>query len=177
MTNNINPKRKQEIRKKANAIRGFFDIKGAADLNKILEYENITLYRSNLDNIIKGKSISGILRIEDNLKEIYINENHIETRNTFTVAHELGHFYLHRGDVLENGGQLISFRGTDINLQEKEADLFSAELLMPKKEIYSVATINKNGDISFLADYFKVSKAAMAKRIQELNEESENEYK
>lgn len=143
--------RRKEIREKANAVRTLYDIKGAVDLDKILEKEEIKLFTSDLDNVIEGKQVSGIIRVETDkkIKEIYINGNHIDTRNTFTIGHELGHYFLHRDDVIKNNGRLVSFRGNGYDPKEEEADLFSAELLMPKKAIYTVATINKNGSSDF----------------------------
>ena len=52
-----------------------------------------------------------------------------EQRRRFTIAHEIGHFVLHPG-------RLAPERGGAVNeawqLQEREADQFAAELLMPE---------------------------------------------
>lgn len=176
----LTKERRKEIRDKAKAVRTLYELRGAADLNKILKNENIKLLKANnLDNLVPNKVISGILAIVDNEKKIYINNNHANTRNKFTIAHELGHYYLHRDDVIQNGGQLISFRsnGHSTSTQEVEADLFAAELLMPKGELYTQATLNKNGSVGFLANYFNVSEPAMSRRIRELNSEAELEAK
>lgn len=49
----------------------------------------------------------------------------------FTIAHELGHFYLHRGYLLSgrSHGSITDFRSHDV--MEQEADEFAAALLMP----------------------------------------------
>ena len=46
----------------------------------------------------KNKSISGFLKLKTN--EIYVNGEESFNRNMFTIAHELGHYFLHR-DYLE----------------------------------------------------------------------------
>lgn len=166
--------RREKIKKKANAVRELYELKGPLDLAKILAKENIKLLSANLDDIVKGKQISGILRIDKGVKEIYINKNHIGTRNSFTVGHQLGHYYLHEEYLKSHGGQIVSFKGELRNGTQEielEADLFSSELLMPKEEMFKVAKSGKD-TVAELAGYFKVSLATMKKRVQELNHES-----
>ncbi|TVV41851.1 ImmA/IrrE family metallo-endopeptidase [Thalassolituus sp. C2-1] len=80
------------------------------------------------------------LVIENNLKAIIYNDAIKEQgRINFTIAHELGHFSLHKDqqqlrcsiDDLQNFGDLAP-HGQDI---EREANLFAATLLMPGKDI------------------------------------------
>jgi Zn-dependent peptidase ImmA (M78 family) len=84
-----------------------------------------------------------IVRDEENLRKIVIgaNKSHHPHRQRFTIAHELGHFLLHKGETVhvdEGRGALAtnlrdseSSKGEDN--EEKEANLFAAELLMPAK--------------------------------------------
>src|SRR5262245_38098508 len=76
---------------------------------------------------------------------IVVNKTHHENRRRFTIAHELGHLLLHSGqDVFVEGcaesGLKVSLRdenssaGTDV--EENEANLFAAELLMPAKFLH-----------------------------------------
>lgn len=68
---------------------------------------------------------------------IGVNARQTETRQRFTIAHELGHFLLHTGEgvhvdqhfniKLRSG---LSSQGRDV--EEMEANLFAAELLMPQ---------------------------------------------
>lgn len=69
---------------------------------------------------------------------IGVNANHHPNRQNFTIAHELGHFLLHDvDDVHVDRGFNVRLRsetssqGTDV--EEKEANLFAAELLMPAR--------------------------------------------
>lgn len=168
----INNERRKEIRRKAEAIRTLLDLDTfPLDFKTILVSEGIELFEADLDGLIQGKTISGILNVQGRDRKIYINKNHAETRNLFTVGHELGHWFLHKEQLEDNQGQLISFRGNGYNEIEEEADLFSAELIMPKSVILKLAREEGMNSSKQLASFFKVSQIAMNKRIDEINKE------
>jgi Zn-dependent peptidase ImmA (M78 family) len=101
----------------------------------------------------------------------------------FTIAHELGHFLLHEGYTVhldENLGALRinlrnseSARGEDAD--EKEANLFAAELLMPAaflREDLRDKDLDLLADGAFidkLAKKYKVSSQALTFRLAYLN--------
>jgi hypothetical protein len=85
-----------------------------------------------------------------------------ERRRRFTIAHEIGHFMLHPPRArMERGGR-VSEAG---RLEEREADSFAAELLMPEPLVRQ-AVHEQGADVSRLADRFLVSKAAMQLRLK-----------
>lgn len=88
---------------------------------------------------------------------IYLSKATSHKRDVFTIAHELGHYFLHSrlGQVPINAR-----RSEDIDEVEKEANSFAAAFLMPEKELRKLF-IEKEGNISALADAFKVSLTAM----------------
>lgn len=107
---------------------------------------------------------------------IGVNSNHSETRRNFTAAHELGHFLLHDfSDVHVDKlykvwhRDEVSSQGTSV--EEKEANLFAAELLMPISFVYAELESDKFPDllddrtISTLADLFRVSVQAITFRL------------
>lgn len=110
--------------------------------------------------------------------EITIKKNHIPARKRFSIAHELGHLFLHMGYLVNPDAWGHSSEYCDsvyhrfgYNLEEAEANLFAAALLMPEKEFR--AAVNKLGTnghivIKDLANHFKTSAAATLKRGQEL---------
>lgn len=82
--------------------------------------------------------ISGFLYRDHDRTVIGVNSDHHPHRRRFTIAHELGHALLHKGIVdevhVDRAFQVKmrderSSQGTDI--EEREANLFAAELLMP----------------------------------------------
>lgn len=71
---------------------------------------------------------------------IGVNTGQAQVRQNFTVAHELGHFLLHDNDGqlhVDHSFRAVRLRGAvaelGIDENEKEANLFAAELLMPKE--------------------------------------------
>jgi Zn-dependent peptidase ImmA (M78 family) len=126
-------------------------------------------------------SLSGFLLrdIKHHQAVIGVNSKHPENRQRFTIAHELGHFLLHEGervhvDRADYGFQVKlrnnnSGKGTDI--EEKEANLFAAELLMPasfiEQDLANVETLDLLDDegLKILADKYKVSTTALTFRL------------
>jgi Zn-dependent peptidase ImmA (M78 family) len=99
---------------------------------------------------------------------IYLNARDSENRQRFTCAHELGH-YIRRtvGDdaaweFVDRRDQLAS-EGTDP--EERYANSFAAQLLMPEHEVRSHA---KKMDAATMAYTFGVSLEAMKNRLATL---------
>ncbi|MBH5373388.1 ImmA/IrrE family metallo-endopeptidase [Bradyrhizobium glycinis] len=107
------------------------------------------------------------------------NKSHHPHRQRFTIAHELGHFLLHEGQDVhldENQGAFRvnlrspeSAKGEDTD--EKEANLFAAELLMPavflEQDLHnSDFDLLGDGDVlEKLAKKYKVSVQALTFRL------------
>lgn len=96
---------------------------------------------------------------------IYVKEKDIPTRRRFTIAHELGHEYLHIMDDPDR--KIISFRSLS-NKREKQADAFAAELLMPADLVKKEYDKTFFPTSSYLANVFNVSRSAMQYRLDEL---------
>lgn len=122
--------------------------------------------------------LSGFLYRDRKRKSVIIgvNADHSPNRRNFTAAHELGHYLLHDFDDVHVDREFkvwlrndISSQGTDI--EEKEANLFAAELLMPlhflKHDVEEIGTIDlMNEDVlQELARKYGVSTQAMTFRL------------
>jgi Zn-dependent peptidase ImmA (M78 family) len=100
------------------------------DVKGIARSLNITLREDNLEDI------SGLIYREGNQVILGVNINHAETRKRFTIAHELGHYYLHANNQLFVD-KVFAVKLRDhtsseaVNIEEIEANAFAAELLMP----------------------------------------------
>jgi len=107
---------------------------------------------------------------------IGVNALHHGNRQNFTTAHELGHFLLHDFDDIHIDRQFkvwlrseASSQGTD--LEEKEANLFAAELLMPEKflskDVQKIGAVDLLDEdvIKKLAEKYQVSTQAMTFRL------------
>jgi Zn-dependent peptidase ImmA (M78 family) len=125
-----------------------------------------------------GDDISGLLITRDGATTICIEKSHHIRRRRFTLAHEIGHFYLrHQFEPGEHvhvdRGTFVSKRsgrsseGTDA--KEVEANQFAACLLMPRlfveQEIERVGGVLTDETIAALADKFIVSAQAMTIRL------------
>src|SRR6266545_5354665 len=143
------------------------------EVEKIAQALNVDVRKEN----VKG-DISGFLfrNREDQKGIIGVNVRHHENRQRFTIAHELGHFLLHTGDKVhvDRGFEVRlrndeSSKGTDID--EKEANLFAAELLMPRafveKDLAEIRAVDLSdeGVIKRLATKYAVSPHAFAFRL------------
>ncbi len=122
--------------------------------------------------------VSGMLYRTGTESVIGLNESHSPTRRRFSLAHELGHFLLHKGDVFVDAK--VNFRNRlsslGIDREEIEANAFAAELLMPSNlvsaDFYELLESKKSRDTSSpvdeLAARFKVSTEAMTFRLKNL---------
>lgn len=128
-----------------------------------------------------GDEVSGILALNDGKGTIGYNLQHSKGRQRFTVAHELGHYIMHRNtkkELFVDKDYIVKFRSnkkyssTELK-QEKEANAFAAALLMPKAfvltELSKEQAMTENELIEVLAKRFEVSVPAMTYRIADLN--------
>lgn len=147
-------------------------LKIPVDVLKIAKLSDIEVYGGDLD-----KNISGAIRYDKETKKfaILINKNDSVARQRFTIAHELGHFFLHK-EILENNEIHIDtmYRTQDkkekymmTNEKEKEVDYFAGALLMNKTLLEKM--YESNNSITELAEIFKVSVSAMTVRLDILN--------
>jgi Zn-dependent peptidase ImmA (M78 family) len=150
------------------------------DVRRIIRNLNIILREERLEDI------SGLIFREGNQVIIGVNNEHAETRKRFTVAHELGHYYLHSNNPLfvdkvfavELRDHLSS---EAVSIEEIEANSFAAELLMPKKMLLNDLQKIQSGVMDYdndevmdkliqsLAHVYDVSKQAMTIRLINLD--------
>jgi predicted transcriptional regulator len=82
-------------------------------------------------------------------------------RRRFTIAHEIGHFVLHPERCRPERGGAVNEAG---RMQEREADAFAAELLMPEHLVRDAVRVHGVDDAR-LAHRFQVSRKAMQTRL------------
>lgn len=96
---------------------------------------------------------------------IYLSEYTSRRRDRFTIAHELGHYYLHY--VHPEKTNEAGFGRGERNLVETQANVFAASLLMPA-ELFRAAHRELSGESWSLAERFGVSPSAASVRCQVL---------
>lgn len=110
--------------------------------------------------------VSGHLSLNDGVWEIAVNALHHPKRQRFTLAHELGHYVLHRWQCQRFEDTKL-FRNNDSNPMEVEANGYAADLLMPEEEFRNYIN-NVSKSINDIADHFNVSAYAVRVRAKNL---------
>ena len=144
----------------------------------IKQRDDLSALTADLSEVRTNPIPSGLILFSDGKYKIYINSQCGENRKRFTLAHELGHYFLHR-EYLTQKWHFIDDDNTlynkpwyrdltdEIKNMEEEANFFAAEILMPEnvvREAYS-----KNDNLNDLADFFSVSTEAMFYRLKNLS--------
>lgn len=111
-----------------------------------------------------SKSVAGFCDFAK--ARLYVNKEEIVVRQTFTIAHELGHWLLHK-TLFEGDPQKYAVlpRNSvpDYSLPyEKEANHFAAHLLVPSRLLRPVM---ETSTVSHLAKAFGVSYTMMSFRV------------
>lgn len=127
------------------------------DLRSLLEKYELSLRNATF----KRPGISGAF--DRSARTIYISPSDPSTRQRFTIAHELGHYFLHQ-DITEDILFREKSKADKTSQIETEADSFAAELLMPEDAIRLYWPIAES--IQQLADIFDVSFLAMSTRLK-----------
>lgn len=131
------PNRKTQISKLAEFIANEFSDRNLTLLNEIAKFESVPIHYDNYED-----AFDGMLLYDTDCKDfhIHINIDNGNKRNSkrgrFTLAHELGHFFLKEHRLGLKYGLLephASFHNVNQkSLIEEEADYFASCLLMPK---------------------------------------------
>ena len=171
------PVRRKHIRSLTNRLLERFGVDSApVPVEQIAEALGATVRREAAED-----ELSGFL-VRDRARKtavIGVNATHHPNRQNFTVGHELGHFLLHEGDDVHVDRRFqvklrnqVSSEGTDE--EEKEANLFAAEIIMPQRlveeDVAEIDAIDLDDEqvIADLAKLYGVSTQAMTFRLSYL---------
>jgi Zn-dependent peptidase ImmA (M78 family) len=126
-----------------------------------------------------GDDVSGLLSIENGVGVIGYNSKEPKVRKRFTIAHELGHYEMHRDKSDLFVDKQFIYRSQYSNssainqTMEQEANAFASAILMPtnllraKIEMTNI-DLGSEESIKELAKLFEVSTTAMSIRISSL---------
>lgn len=170
----LNKRRKSQILVKVNHILDMYENNQPpmTIIPKLLSKQNILF-----DEVVE-EGFSGALFCIKGQAVILVNKGQYLPRKHFTMAHELGHYFLKH---LEGDGHIACIEqdiSEENNTKEQEANCFARYFLMPFNQItekvieFEVKKLNGNkfrkSDEStllpWLAEYFQVSKEAMGYR-------------
>ncbi|MED4801934.1 ImmA/IrrE family metallo-endopeptidase [Bacillus atrophaeus] len=147
----------KSIKHKAQEIIKKFTYNDPYEICSIL---NIPILESNL-----GQKLNGFLQYYEEQEQYIIQIAKHRTHKKFIVAHELGHYFLHK--------QLNTFKmlNCSITLEEKlerQADIFAAELIITDRMIYDELPYIKNLSNIQLASYFNIPSSIMNLKLEQM---------
>lgn len=122
---------RSEVERKARDLIGKTGLGIPFDVEAAAESLDLSVVEQDLEG-----SVSAMLVVKDGHGVIGVNTNHHPNRRRFSVAHEIGHYLLHRdsASVFVDAAPVF-FRDDNTSAgteqQEVEANTFAAELLMP----------------------------------------------
>ena len=104
---------------------------GTRDPEKICEVYHIDIIEADLKKCLKAYYF-----YESRIHNIVIDENIVDVFRRILIAHELGHFSLHKKIAMMRGFQELEvLEKRDSEPLETEANLFAAELLLPDEAV------------------------------------------
>lgn len=110
--------------------------------------------------------IAGLLDLKN--KFIVISRSDSSNRQAFTIAHELGHFVLHRSELEADPSVAVVYRkpiGGEVDPIEQEANCFAANLLVPGQMLLKIHSYDLTP--IQLAGLFAVSLEVMTYRLKQ----------
>lgn len=100
---------------------------------------------------------------------IKVNRHDSDRRQRFTVAHEIGHYLLHKDQIGSGIEDDVLYRSSLSDRREAEANRMAADILMPMELIDAALeraeALGIEDVASYLADEFEVSETAMKIRL------------
>ena len=163
---------------------GYYDnIIGSTPIVKIAKEFGFECYKAdNMPDDISGNIFVGgtTNKIYTSDKVIIVGATEQYEHQRFIIAHELAHYLIDYlgSEKVQNPNVLFSRtypKRNHISYEEKRADRFSAELLMPSKlflkqyvKAMEASDYNINFTISHLAKFFRVKSSSVERRIDEV---------
>lgn len=112
-----------------------------------LESRGVLVFRSNgyagKWQIAKNNPILGFSLYDKNCPVIVVKKQDWDTRQSFTLMHELGHLLLHKTSSIDDERDMESHRG-----HEREANAFAGYLLVPDSFLAGINDTERPDDVS-----------------------------
>lgn len=119
-----------------------------------------------------GSNTAGMIRRDQRIGGpsgfvIHVNDRDAPRRKRFTLAHEIGHYILHRDMIGDGITDDALYRSPLGEWYERQANRFAADTLLPRSLVLSEWR-QGNKSLYTLAATFDVSQQAMRIRLEEL---------
>jgi Zn-dependent peptidase ImmA (M78 family) len=146
--------RKQDIQETVNFVVEEYQIEYPLNFEKILTDIGLNISYGNYEN-----AFDGLLEYKEKKFHIFCNLDRLKERNNprtrFTIAHELGHYFIDEHYQALVTGKMIDHCSFTEDYSsnfiiEQEADHFASCLLLPENEILKLLKKRKKGILSIL---------------------------
>ncbi|TDK38595.1 ImmA/IrrE family metallo-endopeptidase [Rhizobium deserti] len=156
---------KKAKQKAADVVKNYGLTKPPVDPEAIAEAMGVDVVYAHFSPGIKDK-VSGFIQFDP--LQIVVNKEIHPNRMTFTIAHELAHFLMHK-PYAESNDYRVMPRQNEYSVrkppEEQEADCFAAELLVPEKMLKAYKDFASTRE---LARIFAVSEDVILNRLKSL---------
>lgn len=126
---------------------GYDRINSFEGYRNALQLRGILVFKSNGYSgkwqIPKDDPILGFTLYNEVYPVIFVKKQLSETRQTFTLAHELGHLLLHKNSSIDDENDMYSYQG-----MEREANAFAGYLLFPDQALDLINDAERPEDVS-----------------------------
>lgn len=165
--------RRKQVRRLAEQIREALKLSVPVDIEKAVMLLGGRINRPSLED---GTPEASVKRIENSAPElqfeINVQDGSSDQRYRFSVAHEIGHLFLHMGFLTEAWDQADEYKDSVMyrfgySTEEIEAHEFAGAFLIPEGEFKARIDIEAEGgrvNLEAIADHFNVSKPAARAR-------------
>ena len=119
-----------------------------------VERQGILVFRSNGYNgkwqVPKDDNVCGFSLYHKSWPLIFIRKEASESRQIFTMMHELGHLLLHKDSFVDDHDDLNSYAG-----KERDANEFAGQLLIPDPILAKIVDTQRPADVAEFDNWLK----------------------
>lgn len=139
----------------ARQARGWLRLDGCNTFEKYrqaVERAGILVFRTNgyagTWQIAKESPVLGFALYDPRLPVIVVKKQPADSRQTFTLMHELGHLLLHKQSSVDDEGDMFAAAG-----MERDANVFAAHVLVPREHLAQIADLPRHADAAGLEEW------------------------
>lgn len=156
------PKISENVKEAAHATREWLCLKKHSTFEQYrtaVEAKGILVFRSNGYHgqwqIAKENPVLGFSLYSEECPLIFVKKQYVETLQTFTLMHELGHILLHNESSIDDDGDFHNASG-----HEKEANEFAGLVLVPDSFLRLIELGSKPDDAEDFDDWLEPQRKA-----------------
>jgi Zn-dependent peptidase ImmA (M78 family) len=176
---------KNDIKLAASRVREWLGLSEQISFDTIrqaIENQGILVFRSNGYQgpwqIDKRSPVSGFSLWQEICPVIVVKKQDAETRQSFTLIHELGHLLLHKTGRIDDENDFLTETGP-----EREANAFAGHFLVPDRYLLQIDMHQKPGNVNGFeawlrqhSAYWCVSTEVILRRLADTGRISSEEY-